>query len=291
MDIGIGLPSTVPGVDRESLLEWARRADRRGFSTVGTIDRIVYANYEPLIALAAAAAVTERIRLTTAILISPLHQNAALLAKQLATLHHLSGGRLVVGAAPGGREDDYEVSGIDIHTRGRAFDRQLDEMKRVWAGEEKGYAGPVGPNLVEPPQLLIGGSVDASFRRAAAYGDGWIMGGGDPSRFVQSVERLEEAWQSAGRQETPRKASLTYFSLGPDADKNAAWYLGDYYGWLGEQVTSGMAQGAARDADSVAQRVAMFEEAGCDELILFPCSSDPAQVDLLADAVPVSARP
>jgi alkanesulfonate monooxygenase SsuD/methylene tetrahydromethanopterin reductase-like flavin-dependent oxidoreductase (luciferase family) len=291
MDIGIGLPSTVPGVDGESLVEWARRADRRGFSTLGTIDRIVYPNYEPLIALAAAAAVTERIRLTTAILIAPLRPNAVLLAKQLATVHHLSGGRLVVGVAPGGREDDYEVSGIDIHTRGRAFDRQLDEIKRVWAGEEKGFAGPVGPNLDEPPQLLVGGSVDAAFRRAAEYGDGWIMGGGDPGRFAGSVEKLEEAWRAAGRSDTPRKAALTYFSLGPDADKNADWYLGDYYGWLGEEVAGAIARSAARDEEAIAQRVAAFEEAGCDELICFPCSSDPEQVDLLAEAVPVGSRP
>jgi alkanesulfonate monooxygenase SsuD/methylene tetrahydromethanopterin reductase-like flavin-dependent oxidoreductase (luciferase family) len=291
MDIGIGLPATIPGVDGESLVEWARRAERHGFSTLGTIDRIVYPNYEPLIALAAAAAVTERIRLTTAILIAPLRSNAALLAKQLATIHHLSGGRLVVGAAPGGREDDYDVSGVDIHTRGRAFDRQLDEMKRVWAGEEKGFAGPIGPNVDERPQLLIGGTVDASFRRAAEYGDGWIMGGGNPSNFADAVQKLEQAWSAAGRTETPRKASLTYFSLGPDADKNAEWYLGDYYGWLGEEVTSAIAQGAARDEETVAQRVAAFEEAGCDELILFPCSSDPEQVDLLARTVPVSARP
>jgi alkanesulfonate monooxygenase SsuD/methylene tetrahydromethanopterin reductase-like flavin-dependent oxidoreductase (luciferase family) len=291
MDIGIGLPATIPGVDGGSLVEWARRAERHGFSTLGTIDRIVYPNYEPLIALAAAAAVTERIRLTTAILIAPLRQNAVLLAKQLATVHHLSGGRLVVGAAPGGREDDFEVSGIDMATRGRAFDRQLDEMKRVWAGEEKGFAGPVGPNLDEPPRLLIGGSVDAAFRRAAEYGDGWIMGGGDPGRFAGAVQKLEEAWRAAGRSETPRKAALTYFSLGPDAEKNAGWYLGDYYEWLGEETAGAIAQSAARDDETIAQRLAAFEDAGCDELIFFPCSSDPEQVDLLAEVVPVGSRP
>ena len=68
MDVGIGLPTTIPGASGEQILEWARRAEARGFSSLGTIDRIVYGNYEPLIALAAAAAVTERIRLTTAIL-------------------------------------------------------------------------------------------------------------------------------------------------------------------------------------------------------------------------------
>src|SRR5919109_2509339 len=112
MDIGIGLPSTIPGADRDQNLAWARRADERGFSTLGVIDRIVYTNLEPLIALAAAAGVTERIRLTSSIVIGP-YCNTALLAKQAASLDVLSGGRLTVGIAPGGRPDDFEAAGVD----------------------------------------------------------------------------------------------------------------------------------------------------------------------------------
>src|SRR3954463_6687317 len=131
MDVGIGLPNAVRGVDRAGVVDWAVRAERAGFSTLGTIDRIAYPNFESLIVLAAAAAVTERIRLVTDILIAPLRANTALLAKQAATIDGLSGGRLVLGLSPGGREDDYTVSGLDFGARGRVFDRQLEELEAL----------------------------------------------------------------------------------------------------------------------------------------------------------------
>ena len=81
MKVAIGLPTTIPGVERHEIIEWATRAEAAGFSSLGTIDRLVYQNYEPLVALGAAAAVTERIGLITSILILPMRQNAALVAK------------------------------------------------------------------------------------------------------------------------------------------------------------------------------------------------------------------
>src|ERR1044071_3753451 len=140
MDVGIVLPNTVIGVDRAGIVDWARAAEAAGFSALGTIDRVAYGNYESLIALSAAAAVTERIRLVTDILIAPLRSNTALFAKQTATIDHLSGGRLVLGLAPGGRPDDYELSEVDFHRRGRLFDRQLEDLARFWGGD-----GGVGP--------------------------------------------------------------------------------------------------------------------------------------------------
>jgi alkanesulfonate monooxygenase SsuD/methylene tetrahydromethanopterin reductase-like flavin-dependent oxidoreductase (luciferase family) len=284
MDIGIGLPATIPGVTGEELTEWARRADQTSLSSLGTIDRIVYPNYEPLVALAAAAAVTRRIKLLTSVLLMPLRLNTALFAKQAATLQHLSGGRLVLGVGLGGRDDDFDVSGADMHTRGHVFERQLDEIKRIWAGEEKGLAGPVGPNLSEPPELIIGGSVDAAFRRAAEFGDGWIMGGGTPDQLRDGVGKLQAAWEQAGRSGEPRKLALAYYSLGPEAEHNAEAYLRDYYGFLGDDVAGMVAGSAAKDADTVKQYAAAFEQSGCDELIFFPSSSEPEQVDLLVEA-------
>ena len=94
MKSGIGLPANIPGVSRDSVLEWARKADSGPFSSVGIIDRVVYPNWDPLVALAAAAAVTQRVRLMTTILIAPV-RDATLLAKQ-AAMSYLAVGLLWV---------------------------------------------------------------------------------------------------------------------------------------------------------------------------------------------------
>ena len=280
MDIGIGLPNAVRGVDRRGIVDWARRAEQAGFSTLGTIDRIVYPNYESLIALAAAAAVTERIRLATDILIAPLRTNTALLAKQAATLDSLSEGRLVLGLAPGGREDDFDASGIDFRSRGRTFDRQLEELKAIWSG-----GGELGPQPANgrAPELLIGGSSDVAYRRTAAHADGWTMGGGTPEMFADGLGKVREAWSAAGRDGTPRTVVLFYFALGPDAEQLAARSLGDYYSFLGDYAQQ-IVQSAAKDEDTVRAYLAAFEQAGADEAICFPASPDPEQVELLAGA-------
>lgn len=284
MDIGIGLPSTIPGVEGNQLVEWARRADATGFSCLGTLDRLVYDGYEPLPALAAAAVVTERIRLTTDILIVPYRVSAGVLAKQAATVHHLSGGRLELGVAIGARDDDYEAAGVPTKGRGRRFEQMLDEMKRIWAGEKKGFAGAIGPDVsANPPSILVGGAGDAAFRRAAKYGDGWTAGGSPPEQFAEGREKTLAAWREAGREGEPKTMSLAYFALGDDPEGDARRSIGDYYAWLGDYA-QGIVDSAATDTDTVGAYVSAFEQAGVDELILFPTSPDPAQVDLLAEA-------
>jgi alkanesulfonate monooxygenase SsuD/methylene tetrahydromethanopterin reductase-like flavin-dependent oxidoreductase (luciferase family) len=289
MDVGIGLPSTIPGTTGGQLTEWARRADAAGFSSFGTIDRIVYPNLEPMVSLAAAAAVTERIKLATTILLGPVRPNAALLAKQAASVHRISGGRMVLGIAVGGREDDSAASGVDFGTRGRRFEEMLQRIKQVWAGsgDSSGSAASegIGPDVsADPPRLLLGGQVDATFRRAAQYGDGWIMGGGTPDVFREGREKLERAWSEAGRDGAAHTAALAYFSLGDGAEENARAYLGDYYAWLGEYADQIVA-GAATDEATVRESLEAHERAGCDEVICFPVSADPEQVELLASAI------
>jgi len=284
MDLGIGLPSTIPAATGADVLAWARAADDAGFASVGTIDRVVYGNHETIPTMAAAAAVTSRVRLTTSIMISPFRGNGALLAKQLATVDSLANGRLTVGIAVGGRDDDYTATGVDFAGRGAAFDAQLAEMRDVWGGASRGTAGPIGPHPVQAggPPLLIGGSGAAAVRRAVTVGAGWNAGGGGVPMFSQGAERVRAAWAEAGRAGAPRLAALGYFALGPDAGERAAGYLHDYYGFLGDYANM-VVDGALTSEDAVRLAVGGFADAGCDELILFPCSPDIDQLRRLAD--------
>lgn len=284
MDIALGLPSTIPGIAGRRMVEWAAAAERAGFSSLGTIDRVVYGNHETVPTLAAAAAVTSRIRLMPTILIAPFRGNGTLLAKQLATIDSISGGRLTVGIAVGGREDDYQATESPFHSRGRVFDQQLAEMREVWAGQTRGFAGAVGPTPVQAggPPLLLGGGAGPTFRRMVEYGAGWVMGGGGPDAFKAGADGARQAWQQGGRPGEPKLVALAYASLGPQAEDHARSYLGDYYSFGG--FADAVVAGALTTTEAVRCAVRAFEAAGCDELVLFPCSGDLEQVGLIAAA-------
>lgn len=282
MKVGIGLPTTIPGVRRGQVLDWARRAEAAGFSTLGTLDRLVYPNYEPLVALGGVAAVTERIGLMTAVLLVPWRQNAPLIAKQAATVHALSEGRLTLGLGLGSRDDDYDASGVPTKGRGKRFDEMLDQITRLWAGEQVGYAGGVGPGVSDdPPDIIVGGTADAAFRRAARYGQGWMLGGGAPDRFPELATKLNAAWESEGREGEPRRMALTYFALGSDPEGDTARSIGDYYSFNADYAAAVVA-GTAKGEDAVRERLDGFREAGADEVVMFPASANAEQVDLLA---------
>jgi len=284
MDLGIGLPSTIPSATGQDVLSWAREADTAGFSSVGTIDRVVYGNHETIPTLAAAAAVTSRVRLHTAILIAPFRGNGTLLAKQLASVDSFAGGRLTVGIAVGGREDDYVSTGSDFEGRGAAFDKQLTEFHEVWGGAARGTAGPVGPSPVQPggPPLIIGGTSAAAIRRTVTHGAGWMAGGGGVDMFAGTADKVRRAWTDAGRDGKPRLAALGYYALGPEADSLASGYLRDYYAFLGDFADQ-IAAGALKTEAAVRDTISRFADAGCDELILFPSSPDLDQLRRLAD--------
>lgn len=278
MDIGVALPSAIGGTDAARLTGWARRAEARGFSTLSAIDRLVYDNYEPLITLAGAALVTERIGLSTTVLLAPLRTNTVELAKQARSVNALSGGRFTLGVGLGARDDDYEASGVELRGRGKRLDAMLAEMKALWSEDE------VGPTAAGAPRLIVGGHADAAYARAARFADGWIASTTGLEQAREGAERAKAAWREAGREGKPHVMALAYFSLGGRAEQNLNENLMHYYAWLGEEVARMLTDLAAKDAAAVAEYVSAYEKAGCDELVFCPSANDAEQVDLLADA-------
>jgi alkanesulfonate monooxygenase SsuD/methylene tetrahydromethanopterin reductase-like flavin-dependent oxidoreductase (luciferase family) len=282
MKIGIGLPTALPGVDGPALLDWARRAEDRGFSTLATIDRLVYDSYDPLTVLAAVAAVTTRITLATTVLLAPLHTNHVGLAKQAASLDRLAGGRLLLGLAPGPREDDFAAAGVSFRRRGADLDRLLSRVTTIW----RDPVAEIGPKPATPggPPLLFGGFSEAAFRRVAGHGVGWVSGVFGLGPFRAGAARAIDAWKVAGRDGSPRLLSCASFALGPTAPADAGTHLRHYYRFLGPRADQAVAE-ALTTPDRLSDAVDAFAQAGCHELILFPCNPDPGQIDQLSQAI------
>jgi alkanesulfonate monooxygenase SsuD/methylene tetrahydromethanopterin reductase-like flavin-dependent oxidoreductase (luciferase family) len=276
--VGIGLPNTVSGTPGSLLPEWARRAEEHGFVGLATIDRIAYPNHDSLTALAMAGAVTSRIGLFTDILLAPAYATVQL-AKTAATIDQATGGRLTLGLAPGGREDDFDAVGRDFHRRGRLFDQSLTEMHGIWDGEPRWTPTPT--NGVSVP-IMIGGGSEAAVRRTVTWGVGWTMGGGPPDRAASFVEKVRRAWAGAGRDGEPRLAALAYYSLGEEDASRAS--LKEYYAFLGPYADM-IADSALRTPEAIKGAVAAFADAGITELYFDPTVPSLDQVDRLAEVV------
>ena len=286
MQIGIGLPNTIPSPPGTLLVDWARRAEERGFTGLATIDRIVYPGYDSLTTLAAVAGATTRIGLLTNILLAPAYP-PILLAKVAASIDQLSNGRLTLGLAPGSRADDYTATGRDFHHRGRELDVGLDVLHRAWRGEPVGggeHAVTPTPVRERRVSILIGGNSDRTIRRAVTWGAGWTSGGAGADQAGRFAERVRTAWRAAGRDGEPRLATLAYFSLGDEAEADSRAYLRHYYGYAGPAAEH-IADGALRSPTAIRDAVKAFEDAGLTELYLNPTVASLDQIDRLADVV------
>jgi alkanesulfonate monooxygenase SsuD/methylene tetrahydromethanopterin reductase-like flavin-dependent oxidoreductase (luciferase family) len=287
MRIGVNLPSDCAQASGALLLDWARRADEGPFATLAVTDRLAWSTYEPFATLAAAAALTRRVRLMTAIVIAPLRP-AALLAKSAATVDALCGGRLTVGLGIGPRQSDYTAAGVEWRSRGRRFGELLAELRDYW--EEGSAVGPM-PARRGGPRLVVGGLSDHALARMARHADGYVHGGGPPRAFARAAERARAAWVDCGRPGQPEILGQGYFALGGDAAAKAGVrHLKSYYEFLGPFADK-IAAGLLTTPQAVVQYVRGYEEAGCDELLLFAAVPDLAQLARLADVLGAFASP
>jgi alkanesulfonate monooxygenase SsuD/methylene tetrahydromethanopterin reductase-like flavin-dependent oxidoreductase (luciferase family) len=285
MDIGIGIPNTIRGITGAQLLDWAKRAEGAGFSTLASIGAVSYPSYEELTLFAAAGAVTERIKFLTNVLIAPA-RTAAELAKQAATVDQLTGGRLTLGLGAGWRPGDFSLTGHDFGRRGQAFDELLGELPRAWAGELlQPDTRPVGPPPIQSSiPVMIGGVTEAAVARTAKHGIGWTAGGMPPDAVASFADRVRSAWSAAGREGAPRIVALVYFGLGAtEAESQQNVY--HYYQPMGHDTAEMIAGSVLRSPEAIRGALQAYEAVGVDELILDPSVGDVGQVDLLAEVV------
>jgi alkanesulfonate monooxygenase SsuD/methylene tetrahydromethanopterin reductase-like flavin-dependent oxidoreductase (luciferase family) len=285
MRIGIGLPAAVPGVDATTIAAWAADAEQLGFASVGVIDRLVYDNLEPLVALTAAAVTTSRVELLTTVLNAGWRANPVLLAKQIASVDLISGGRLTTGIGLGGWPEDYTASRVSTTGRGARLDADLATMRGVWAGELAGMGGPTRRLPDGRPTLLFGGLVPAAHARAATHGDGWVAPLFGHEVLVTGIDEVRRAWERQRRPGTPRIVTGRYVSLGDDPTATARDYLRHYYG---PEFAAAALADTITTTEGLHVELARLQDAGVTDLVLYPCTSGAETAPLVAEAIGLS---
>ena len=284
MRVGIGLPTQIRDMDAAIIPQWASRAEDAGFSSLATVGRIAYPGVMDTVALAGAAAATSRIGLSSNIMLTTVWP-ALLLAKELAGIDAMSGGRLTLGVGIGGnRADDFVVDGLPPRHLGKRMDADLEVYHRLWRAEPVGGGvNPAVPADTRPIPLLFGGMAAPSYRRMATWGEGYVAGALPAPTVEPMFDAARHAWHDADREGSPKLVAIAYYVFG-DVDRGRA-NINDYYQATGEEFAHEMAESVRANVDEVREAVNSFEAIGADELILHPAVADLDEVNKLADAV------
>ncbi len=219
MEFGIALPQHGRFASPEAIAHVAREADRRGYATLWVLERLLrpagstmapsYAvAYDPLETLTWAAAQTRRIKLGTSIIIAPLHVPAAV-ARALATLDHLSGGRVIAGLGQGYAPEEFAAANVPIRRRGRGFEEFVAAMRAAWGPDPVRFTGrfyrisesQIGPKPVQPggPPVIIAAREPAAVARAGRIGDGLNPVAGNWDGLRTAIEDFRTVARDAGR--------------------------------------------------------------------------------------------
>lgn len=281
MKFGVQLPHFGPLASGEGTLALARRAEALGYDSVWVGDHIVYPPplaerfggefYEAVTTLSFVAAQTSRIAVGTAVLVLP-YRHPLVLAKQLATLDALSGGRLIVGVGAGWLEEEYRALGAPFAERGAATDEYLKAMRTLWTAERPRFAGKfvTFPEVLFAPRpratlrVWVGGNSPRALRRAAELGDGWLPiwhaatgRGFTPPALRDKCAELERLRARAGRGGQGEVAALMPLAITDRASTHSPEPL----------------VGAA---DAIVEMLRRYRDAGLGHVILTPYYGLPA---------------
>lgn len=278
MQFGVCLPTYPFGVQpsREVIEAVALAAERLGYDSVWASDHVLaprdkprYGNlYEALTTLTYVAGITRRVRLGTSVLVLP-QRDPRLLAKQVATLDALSGGRVILGLGAGWMEDEFKNLGADFQTRGRRMDEAIRAMRVLWTDPDPRFEGKFyrfggvfcEPHPVQPggPPLWIGGYSEATLRRTATLGDAWHADDMPTDQLITMAAQLRALAKAAGRSVTVtlrrtvdmRPAAVEAGRLARPSEsggiKTGRWSGGTAGALSGSraEITGGVAQAAA----------------------------------------------
>jgi alkanesulfonate monooxygenase SsuD/methylene tetrahydromethanopterin reductase-like flavin-dependent oxidoreductase (luciferase family) len=287
MQIGVALPQMVAGLDRSAVRAWCRAIDDGPFSSVSAGERITFHNLEGLTLCAAAAALTERAKVLVNVAVLPWHA-PALIAKQLATIDVLSGGRTQVAVGVGGRDQDFKALGSPTVDRYRRLDERVAEVRRLWGGGLAADGASVGPAPVQRggPPLLASAMGPKGLARAARWADG-VSGFsllGDAREADRFFRLAEQAWTDAGRAERPRLVVGSFVCLGADAEATLRSYAYDYLEVFSPELARSVSEALTLfTPDRVREVIDAMAAVGCDEFIVVPATADVTMLTHLAD--------
>jgi probable F420-dependent oxidoreductase len=268
MIFGLNLPNYSSLGNRESMIAIAERAEELGYSSLWTSDHILipaalpepFGNVlETFTTLSYLAARTETIRLATGILVLP-QRDPLLVAKQAATIHHLSGGRLTLGVGVGWIAQEYSYLRTDFVTRGRLADEYIAAIRVLFESDHPEFHGPhinfsdalFSPRRAVPIPIVVGGNSKAALRRAAMLGDGWY-----------------------GLRLSPQAASIAIATMNEIAHKDGFAVLLRVQTRVGGTVDD--ADPAATlhgDTGAIVEQVQRYRDVGVQQLIIEPVSGD-----------------
>jgi probable F420-dependent oxidoreductase len=238
MEIGCHLPNQGPLATRDAVVTFAREAEKRDVASLWISDHVIFPRtatgsypggrfphppdkpyLEPVTVLTAAAVVTDRARLGSSVFILG-HRHPVVMAKMLASIDALSGGRLICGVGVGWWKEELEILGVPFHARGRQADEAIRVFKALWTMDNPAFDGEFfkfhdigfAPKPVQKPHppIWVGGDSPGAFRRVVTLGDGWHATSKTPAQFKEAIGRLRAAADAAGRRFETIELSLRF---------------------------------------------------------------------------------
>ena len=299
MRFGISIPQGVQGrFDADAFRAYVRRAEELGFDSGWTQEQVLTMADMPHVGaietMTYAAACTDRLRLGCSVFVAPLH-NPVHLAKSLATLDYVSGGRLEVGVGTGGKHRMFSAFEVDPSRLVSRFTEEVRLLRELWTKDNVTFDGQfwqlagatVDPKPAQPagPPLWFGGSVPAALRRAVRHGDGFFGAGSTTTEnFVRQLRTVREALDETGRDPASfRLAKRIYFTIDDDAARARRQVATDLERLYGRPDLSAVAvAGTAEDVVEGAQEIA---DTGVELILFTPLSDEAGQMERVAAEV------